>query len=76
MNKGEFKKRLKNIKLNQEKFAKLTGYAYSTVKGWETPPKWVGYVLGYIEIVQKINEIDKVADNIRLLKEKVQKLDL
>ncbi len=72
MNKKEFKQKLKNIGFNQKKFATLTGCGYSTVKGWESTPKWVELVINYIEVMYKINDIDEAAKSISSLKDKVQ----
>lgn len=76
MNKKEFKQKLKDLKLNQKKFAELTDYSYSAVKGWKETPKWVEFVLSYLEITNNIKEMVEISQNIQLLKEKVQKLDL
>ncbi len=75
MNRNEFKKKLRNLKLSQKKFSELMGYSYSAVKGWDITPCWVEYVLGYLEISQHINEIGSLSDSVSSLKEKVQKLD-
>lgn len=76
MDKKTFKVKLAKVKLSQKKFAKLTGYSYSAVKGWEKTPKWVEYVINYIEIAQHINDVDDIAKSILPLKEKVKVLDL
>jgi hypothetical protein len=76
MNKKAFKQKLKGLKLNQKKFAELTEYSYSAVKGWEETPKWVEFVLSYFEILDNVEEMGVVANNIQSFIEKVQNLDL
>ena len=76
MNREEFKKKLKDLKLSQKKFAEFTEYSYAAVKGWKETPKWVEFVLSYFEIANNVKEMAEISHNIQSLKEKVQKLDL
>ena len=76
MNKQEFKQKLKDLKLNQKKFAELTDYSYSAVKGWKETPKWVEFVLSYFEITGSAEDMEAVVNSIESFKKKVQKLDL
>lgn len=83
MKKEEFKQKLENLGLTQEKFAILFELGYSTVKGWKETPVWVEYVLDYIELANNFNDIENVKIRIKNsnskrkeLIDKVQKLDL
>ena len=83
MEKEEFKQKLKNLELTQEKFAKLFELGYSTVKGWKRVPVWVEYVLDYLELVANLNDIENIKTRVKNsmkqreeLIRKVQKLDL
>lgn len=83
MKKEDFKQKLENLELTQEKFAKLFGLGYSTVKGWKDTPVWVEYVLEYLELATNLNDIENAKTRvknsngkIKELIEKVQKLDL
>lgn len=62
--------------MNQKKFAELTDYSYSAVKGWEEAPKWVEFVLNYFEVIKSVEDMEIIADSIEIFKEKVQNLDL
>jgi len=59
LDREKFKKKLKNIGITQKKFANITGYGYSTVKGWEDTPRWVSVVLDYMEILIKLSQMDE-----------------
>ncbi len=75
MRRDDFKKRLKEIGINQKMFASATGYGYSTVKGWETIPKWANIVLDCLDILIQLGTIDDALKSLESLNGKVQKLD-
>lgn len=66
MNRLSFKKKLKEVGLSQKKFANITGYAYSTVKGWEDTPKWVSVVLEYVEVIGELSQINESLKRVSL----------
>ncbi|MBS4067344.1 MAG: hypothetical protein KGZ62_01940 [Sulfurimonas sp.] len=51
----QFREKLKDLKISITKFSKICGVGYSTAKDWKTTPKWVPFVLNYIQITQKMN---------------------
>ena len=75
MKRDDFKKRLKDLGINQKIFASVTGYGYSTVKGWKTIPRWVGVVLDCLDILIQLGTIDEALKSFQGINSKVQKLD-
>lgn len=75
MTRENFKYRLKNIELNQKNFAKITGYGYSTVKGWESIPQWVDVVLNYMEVFHKMRSVDKALSFLEDIKKDIHDLN-
>jgi len=75
MKREHFKKRLKEIGINQKIFASVTGYGYSTVKGWETIPRWVNVVLDCLDALTQLGAIDSALKSIDSLHIKVQNSD-
>jgi len=75
MTRDTFKKRLKEIGINQKIFASVTGYGYSTVKGWETIPRWANIVLDCLEILIQLGTIDDALKSLGMINGKVQNLD-
>ena len=55
MNNKEFREKLQNLDLTIAEFAKICGVGYSTAKDWKNTPKWVPFVLNYMQITQKMN---------------------
>jgi hypothetical protein len=76
MDRKDFKLRLKNIGISQKKFAILTGYGYSTVKSWDTIPKWVDIVLSYMEAFHKLQKIDKSLHMLDGIREELNVLEM
>jgi len=76
MNREDFKNRLKNIGINQKKFAVLTGYGYSTVKNWDPIPKWVDVTLSYMEAFHKLHNLDQTLHILGELKEELGILEI
>jgi len=75
MKRDDFKQRLKDIGINQKIFASVTGYGYSTVKGWKTIPRWVGIVLDCLDVLMQIGTIDDALKTFQGINSKVQTLD-
>lgn len=75
MDHKEFKEKLKEIGISQKHFAQMVGCGYSTVKGWETVPKWALLAFGYIEISKRLQGINFAMNAIEELKQKVQEID-
>lgn len=76
MNRVNFKKRLKEIGITQKEFASVTGYGYSTVKGWKTIPLWVGVVLDCLDVLTQLGTIDTALKSLDGLHTKVQNSDI
>lgn len=76
MKKDIFKKRLKEIGISQKSFASITGYGYSTVKGWQTIPSWANIVLDCLDLLSCIGSIDDTLKSLEDLNRKVQDMDL
>lgn len=78
MNRKEFKKALRELKITQKQFATKVGYSYSTVKGWEEVPKWAIIILHQNKILKNIqnsNSLNTVLNDLKALQEEVQNLD-
>jgi len=75
MKRDDFKQRLKDIGINQKIFASVTGYGYSTVKGWKTIPRWAGIVLDCLDILMQLDTIDDALKSFQGINSKVQQLD-
>ncbi len=75
MKRDDFKKRLKEIGISQKMFASVTGYGYSTVKGWETIPRWANVVLDCLDLLLQLGTIDYALKSLEGFNRKVQKLD-
>jgi predicted transcriptional regulator len=73
VNDQEFRKKLKELKLSITKFSKICGVGYSTAKDWKITPKWVPFVLNYIQITQNMNidykDGEKLTINLKALKD-------
>lgn len=69
----EFKERLNSLNLNLTEFAELTDIPYSTISkyGRSNPvPSWVPK---FLEMYEKIKELDEFKELIRELNEKLNK---
>lgn len=73
MKKERFKERLKKLNINQKEFAKLIGYSYSAVKGWDETPIWVNYVLNYFEIEKNVDNMEEIICLLQSLTNKFKK---
>jgi hypothetical protein len=63
MTKTEFNRFLKQAGLSKKEFAKLTGYAYSTVANWGTEDKPIpSWVKSWIENHIKAKTLDSVKE--------------
>jgi hypothetical protein len=73
VNNQEFRDKLKDLELSITKFAKICGVGYSTAKDWKITPKWVPFVLNYIQITQNMDidykDGEKLTINLQALKD-------
>ena len=75
MDRKEFKEKLKKIGINQKKFAAISGQGYSTVKNWDSVPKWVEVILNYMEVFNSLNNIDTSLYKLDNLRDKIKVLE-
>ena len=77
MDKNEFTQRLKELKLNNKEFSKISKIPYSTVTGWGCLannkilpiPVWVEPFLEYYDKAQKLDYVtDEICAKIREVK--------